>query len=181
METLSKKQNSTYLALIGVASVAVPLLVSLLLFMPQTGKLGDLDVSFLPHFNAVLNSFTAICLLSGFYFIKNKQIDYHKLSMTTAFILSSLFLISYIVYHFQTPPTKFEGEGWVRGLYFFLLITHIILATVVVPFVLLAFYFALSKQIERHKKIVKWTFPIWTYVAITGVIVYLMIKPYYLK
>jgi putative membrane protein len=99
--------------------------------------------------------------------------------MITAFALSSLFLICYVIYHYQAPSTKFMGEGLIRGVYFFILITHIILAAIVVPFVLLSIYFAITKQFTKHKKIVKWTFPIWLYVAITGVIVYLMISPYY--
>jgi putative membrane protein len=176
---ISEKQNNTYLIIIGILSVAIPVLVAVLLFIPQTGKLGDLNVSFLPHLNAVLNSATAIALICGYIFIKKGNTRYHTTSMITAFALSSLFLICYVIYHYQAPSTKFMGEGLIRGVYFFILITHIILAAIVVPFVLLSIYFAITKQFTKHKKIVKWTFPIWLYVAITGVIVYLMISPYY--
>jgi putative membrane protein len=176
--TLQEKQN-VYLGIIAALSVAIPVVVAILLFLPQTGKLGDLDVSFLPHLNAVLNSATALALILGLYFVKNGQIQYHRASMSSAVGLSSLFLVSYVIYHYQAPHTSFGGHGFIRSVYFFILITHIILAAVVVPFVLLSIYFAISLQIDKHKKLVKWTFPIWLYVAISGVVVYWMIKPYY--
>lgn len=176
---ISEKKNNTYLIIIGVLSVAIPVVVAILMFIPQTGKLGDLNVSFLPHLHAVLNSATAIALVAGYIFIRNGKKQYHITAMITAFVLSSIFLVSYVVYHYQAPPTKFLGEGFIRGVYFFILITHIILAALVVPFVLLSIYFGVSKQYQKHRKIVKWTFPIWLYVAVTGVIVYLMISPYY--
>jgi putative membrane protein len=176
--SLQEKQN-LYLGVIGFLSVAIPVVVAILLFLPQTGKLGDLDVSFLPHLNAVLNSATALSLVFGFYFVKNGMVQYHRMSMFSAVGLSSLFLVSYVIYHFQAPHTSFGGVGVIRSVYFLILITHIILAAVVVPFVLLSIYFAISGQIDRHKKIVKFTFPIWLYVAVTGVVVYFMIKPYY--
>jgi putative membrane protein len=99
--------------------------------------------------------------------------------MLSAFILSSIFLVSYVVYHYTFPPTKFGGEGFVRSIYFFILITHIVLATTIVPLALFAIYFALSNQIVKHKKVTKFTLPIWIYVSITGVIVYLLMSPYY--
>ncbi len=194
LQEIAPKQDKQYLAAIGIISVVIPIVVALLLFVPQTGKLGDVDVSILPHINALLNSATAVCLAVAYFFIKNHNEEMHRRLMMTAFVLSSLFLVSYVVYHFQAPSTKFgdtNGDGILseielaeagimRGVYLFILLTHILLAAVVVPFVLVAFYFALSKQIGRHKKIVKFTFPIWLYVAVTGVIVYLMISPYYL-
>ena len=112
--------------------------------------------------------------------IKQKKIEYHRTFMMSAFILSSIFLVSYVIYHNQVESTKFGGEGVIKYLYYVILLTHIVLAAIVVPFVLLAIYYAWTKQIEQHKKIVKWTWPIWTYVAISGVIVYLMISPYYI-
>ncbi|WP_250632272.1 DUF420 domain-containing protein [Rhodoflexus caldus] len=194
LQEIAPKQDKQYLAAIGIISVLIPIVVALLLFVPQTGKLGDIDVSILPHINALLNSATAACLVVAYFFIKNRNEEMHRRLMMAAFVLSSLFLVSYVVYHFQAPSTKFgdtNGDGILseielaeagimRGIYLFILLTHILLAAVVVPFVLVAFYFALSRQISRHKKIVKFTFPIWLYVAVTGVIVYLMISPYYL-
>jgi putative membrane protein len=176
---ISDKKNNTYLIIIGILSVVIPVVVAILMFIPQTGKLGDLNVSFLPHLNAVLNSATALALILGFIFIRNGKKQYHITAMITAFVLSSVFLVSYVIYHYQAPSTRFLGEGFIRGVYFFILLTHIILAAVVVPFVLLSIYFGISKQYQKHRKIVKWTFPIWLYVAVTGVIVYLMISPYY--
>jgi len=176
---ISEKKNNAYLIIIGILSVAIPVVVAILMFIPQTGKLGDLNVSFLPHLNAVINTATALALLSGYIFIRNGKKQYHITAMITAFVLSSIFLVSYVIYHYQAPPTKFMGEGFIKGVYFFILLTHIILAAVVVPFVLLSIYFGISKQYEKHRRIVKWTFPIWLYVAITGVVVYWMISPYY--
>ncbi len=197
--TISPKKDSLYLTIIGILSVVVPVLVAILLFIPQTGKLGDLDVSFLPHLNAVLNTATAAALVVGWLFIRNRSLPYerrtayHRTAMMTAFVLSSLFLVAYVIYHYQAPPTRFgdldhsgvveEAEklavGGIRYVYLFLLLTHIVLAAVVVPFVLLAVYFAFTGQYTRHTKTTKYTFPIWLYVSVTGVIVYLMISPYY--
>ena len=133
----------------------------------------------LPKVNAILNGTCTFLLLVSLYYIKKKDIAMHKILNSITFILSSLFLVSYVIYHYQAPHTSFGGHGFIRSVYFFILITHIILAAVVVPFVLLSIYFAISLQIDKHKKLVKWTFPIWLYVAISGVVVYWMIKPYY--
>lgn len=197
--TISPKKDALYLSIIGILSVVVPILVALLLFIPQTGKLGDLDVSFLPHLNAMLNTATALALVVGWIYIRNQSLPYerrtayHRTAMMTAFVLSSLFLVCYVIYHYQAPPTRFgdldhngvveQAEklavGGIRYVYLFLLLTHIVLAAVVVPFVLLAIYFAFTRQYARHTRTTKYTLPIWLYVAVTGVIVYLMISPYY--
>ncbi|PSR56819.1 DUF420 domain-containing protein [Adhaeribacter arboris] len=174
-----KNNDRKYLVLIAILSVAVPLLVALLLFIPQTGKLGDVDVTFLPKLHALLNSLTAIALLTGYFFVKNKNIRGHRFTMVTAFTLSAFFLISYVTYHYQAAPTRYGGEGTLKMIYYVILLTHIVLAAVIVPLVLLSVYFAVSNQINRHRKIARWTFPIWLYVAITGVVVYFMIAPYY--
>jgi len=171
--------DTKYLILIAVLSVAVPLLVAVLLFLPQTGKLGNVDVTFLPKLHALLNSLTAIALLLGYRFIKKGNIRYHRFAMVTAFVLSSFFLISYVTYHYQAAPTSYGGEGLMRTIYYFTLISHIILAAVIVPFVLLSIYFAATNQIKKHRRISRWTFPLWLYVAVTGVLVYFMISPYY--
>lgn len=180
MQNQANNPNDTrYLILIAILSVVVPLLVAFLLFMPQTGKLGDLDVSFLPRLHAVLNSLTAIALVVGYIQIKKNNRRNHRFAMTTAFVLSVFFLISYVTYHYQAAPTAFGGDGAIKAIYYFILITHIILAAVIVPLVLLSVYFALSEQYARHRKVSRWTFPLWLYVAVTGVVVYLMISPYY--
>jgi putative membrane protein len=194
--TLTSKVNkneSRYLILIAVLGIAIPIVVALLLFMPQTGKLGDLDFSFLPHLNAVLNSATAIALVMGYYLIKTGARQAHKTSMLIAFGLSSLFLVSYVLYHFQEASTMYgdldhngivtevekAAAGISRIIYLCLLLSHIVMAAIIVPFVLLSVYFGLSNQLERHKKISKYTLPMWLYAEVTGVIVYLMISPYY--
>jgi putative membrane protein len=191
--SIAPTKNRGYLILVGVLSVAVPILVAVLLFMPQTGKLGDFDVSFLPHLNAVLNSATFICLIAGFYFIKRKKREEHRVAMLSAFFLSSIFLVSYVIYHYQAAHTLFgdldhnhvlsdvekAAAGVSRDIYLILLATHILLAIIVVPFVLLSIYFGITNQIVNHRKVSKFTFPIWTYVALSGVIVYLLISPYY--
>jgi putative membrane protein len=187
------KQNNKIMILVAVLSVAIPVVVAVLLYIPQTGKLGDFNVSFLPTLNAVLNSFTALCLIAGYYFVKNKNVKGHRTMMVSAFVASSLFLVSYVLYHFQAPSTRYgdinadgvvdaaelAAAGATRAVYFVILLSHIVLAAIVVPFVLLSIYFGITNQVVRHRKLSKWTFPIWLYVAITGVVVYLMISPYY--
>lgn len=196
MNTINAEQNnSKFIWTIGIVSVAIPIVVALLLFMPQTGQLGDLDVSFLPHLNAVLNSSTALALLVGYIFIRNGNKEAHRASMLAAFTLSSIFLVSYVLYHFQAPPTRFGdldhngvvseveklSAGTARYIYIVLLLTHIVFAAIIVPFVLLSVYFGLSGQFDRHKKLSRYTFPMWLFVSVSGVVVYLMISPYYAK
>lgn len=162
-----------------VVSVLVPMLVSILLFSPNFFKLGESDFSFLPGLNAVINSSTAICLILALVFIKKGNIKMHQVLMTSGMILSVMFLLSYVVYHSQTESTHFGGEGLVKYVYFTLLLSHILLSIVVIPFVLFAFYNGVRGNIEKHKKIVKLGYPIWLFVSVSGVLVYLMISPYY--
>jgi putative membrane protein len=176
--TLSPQKEKNYYNLIRILSIAIPVAVAVLLGIRQKVDLGEWTKA-LPHLNAVINSLTAILLVLGFVFIKQKNVAMHRFAMQGAFVLGSLFLVSYVLYHLTNDSTSFLGEGLIRYVYFFILISHILLSIGVVPLVLLAIYFALSNQIERHKKIVKWTFPIWLYVSITGVLAYVMISPYY--
>ncbi|MGV3557539.1 DUF420 domain-containing protein [Larkinella arboricola] len=178
MVTLQIEQNKKYNRLINVLAVAIPVVVSVLLGIRQKVDLGAWT-TYLPHINAVINSLTAGLLLAGLYFIKQKNISAHRNAMLLAFTLGSLFLVSYVLYHLSNDSTPFGGQGIVRPVYYFLLISHIILSVVVVWFVLRAVYFALSGQIAKHKAVVRWAYPIWLYVSITGVIVYFMIAPYY--
>ncbi len=133
----------------------------------------------LPKLNAFINGTCSVLLLISLYFIKNKNIKAHKTLNIITFILSSLFLVSYIIFHATGIKTTYGGQGTLRTVYYFILITHIILAAVVLPLVLFSFQRGLSMQIEKHRKLVRWSFPIWLYVTVTGVIVYLMISPYY--
>lgn len=175
---ISPAKEKSYHTLIRVLSVAIPLVVAVLLGVRQKVDLGDWT-KLLPHLNAVLNTTTAALLMVGFFAIRRRNIPLHRLSMLASFTLGSLFLVSYVLYHLSNESTKFGGEGAIRYVYFFVLISHIVLSVVVVPFVLLALYYALSGQYARHKKTVRWAFPIWLYVSVTGVIAYLMISPYY--
>ena len=166
--------------IIAVVSVIIPIAVAFLLFMPSKIDIfGDWTYK-LPHFNAIINSLTSIFLVSSFYMIKYKRnIRAHQNLNTVSFTLGAIFLVSYIIYHSSVDSTPYQGDQ--RVVYFFFLISHILLSIVVVPFVLFAFYYSLSNQIEKHKKVVKYTFPIWLYVSVSGVIVYFMISPFYIK
>ena len=164
---------------IVIVSLAVPLLVGYLIYRPQLLQAQGSWIYMLPHINAAINGTTSLLLLAGGYFIRQKNITAHRNMMISAFVLGTLFLVSYVIYHSSVPSTSYGGEGLVRGIYYFFLLTHILLAAVVVPLVLTALYFAIKQQFDRHKRIVKWAYPIWLYVSITGVVVYLMISPYY--
>ena len=136
-------------------------------------------VFLLPGLNALLNGTCTILLLLSLYFIKLKRIDMHKRLNVITFILSSLFLVSYIIFHATGIRTTYGGQGAIRVVYYFILITHIILAAVVLPLVLLSFQKGIQMQVESHKRLVRFSYPIWLYVTVTGVIVYWMIAPYY--
>jgi putative membrane protein len=133
----------------------------------------------LPLFNAIINGTTFLLLLAALMAIKNRNIVLHKRLMTTAIALSLVFLVCYVLFHASTEPTKFGGEGRIRSVYFFLLLTHILLAIVIVPLVLITYVRAIAEKFDKHRKIARITLPIWLYVTLTGVIVYLMIAPYY--
>lgn len=187
------KSGRNYNITIILLSVLIPLIVSILLF--NTEKLSTTSgwIRLLPHFNALINSITALVLTIGFLLVRKGHTEQHKMAMTSAFILGTLFLISYLIYHSTTDSTVFgdinhngaldpEEAGLLKNkriIYLILLLSHILCAIVVVPFVLFAFYFALKNKFIQHKKIVRFTLPLWLYVSISGVIVYLMISPYY--
>ena len=134
-----------------------------------------MSVSDLPTLNAILNSTAAVLLSAGFYFIKQRRIEAHKRCMVGAMVVSVAFLTSYVVYHAKVGSVAFTGEGWIRPVYFFILITHIILAIVIVPMVLRTAYFGFGSRFDKHVRIARKTFPLWMYVSVTGVIVYLML------
>ncbi len=136
-------------------------------------------VQFLPGLNAVINATCFLLLLLSFYFIRKKKIQVHKKINLATFCLSSLFLLSYITFHYFAEETKFPASNPLRPFYLVLLSSHIILAAIVLPLVLLSFYRGLNMQIPAHRKIVRWAFPVWLYVTATGVLVYFMIAPYY--
>ena len=134
-----------------------------------------LSVSDLPTLNAILNFTSAVLLASGFYFIKQRRIDAHKRCMVAALIVSVAFLTSYVIYHYHAGSVAFTGQGWIRPVYFFILITHVILAIVILPMVLRTAYLGFTARFDKHVPIARKTFPLWMYVSVTGVIVYLML------
>lgn len=172
------------LRVIYVLSVVIPIAVGILMVIPGEWKraLGVSEnsaVSSLPLMHAFLNGTTFLFLIMAVIAIKNKKVTIHRTFMLIALVLSSLFLVSYVVYHFTHPSAKFLGEGAVRYIYFSILISHIILSVPVIPLALLSVYRGWTDDIKRHKKIVKFAFPIWLYVSFTGVLVYLFMQPYY--
>jgi putative membrane protein len=136
-------------------------------------------IPYLPHVNALLNTTSALFLIAGYLFIKQGRIETHKKCQLTAVITSTLFLISYLTYHYYHGDTRFLGQGLIRPIYFTILITHVILAIVIVPLVLITLFRALRLDFIRHRRIARWTFPLWLYVSVTGVIVYLMLYHFY--
>lgn len=162
-----------------LAYVVSALVLFLVVLMRRVKLDVGVDFSFLPPLHASLNALTAVILLVALWFIKQKNVEAHRRSIYAAMLCSALFLLSYVLYHFTTPETRYGGEGLARYVYFFILITHVVLAAVILPFILLTFTRAYTNQFERHKKMARWVFPLWLYVAVTGPICYLMLKPYY--
>ena len=139
----------------------------------------SIDFSFLPAFHSSLNAITAVILIAAFVKIKQGNVSSHRKLMMTAILTSCLFLLSYVLYHITTPETVYCGTGIVRTVYLSILISHVILAGVIVPFILFTFIRAYTNQIDRHRRMAKWVFPIWLYVAVSGPVVYLMLLPCY--
>lgn len=180
MEGQELQKEKNYNKWIVVLSIVIPLLVAIL-FRVNLSELG-FDVkplTFLPPIYATINGFTALILLTAFWAIKNKRIVLHENLMTTAIWCSVAFLVMYVAYHMTSDSTKFGGEGAIKYIYYIILVTHILLSIVIIPFVLITYLRAITNNFEKHKKIAKVTFPMWLYVAVSGVIVYLMISPYY--
>jgi putative membrane protein len=164
-----------YQKLIIALSVAIPLVVAALFRV----KIPGYDFSFLPPIYATINGITAILLVMAVVAIKSKKKSIHEYLMKVCIALSTCFLVMYVIYHMFSDPTAFGGEGLSKIVYYVILISHILLSIGVVPFVLLTFSRALAGNYERHKALAKFTFPLWLYVAVTGVVVYFMISPYY--
>ena len=176
----SAAQEKKYRKIITVLSIVIPLAVAAL-FGVNLRKLGfNVEpLTFLPPIYASINGLTAVLLIAAVIAIKNGNRKLHEQLNTTAIACSVAFLLMYIAYHMTSDSTKFGGEGAIKYIYYFILISHIILSVVVIPFVLLTYMKAKLTDFEGHKKIAKKTFPLWLYVAITGVVVYIMISPYY--
>jgi putative membrane protein len=186
-------KEKTYTLPIITISIAIPMAVAFLIVGLHTKINLGFNTKNLPLFHAILNSTTAILLLASLYFIKNRRIHAHRTANLIAVVLSAVFLISYVIYHSSNPSVKFgdlnhdgllsDSEktrvGNLRYLYYFILSSHIILSGVIIPFVLFTLQKAFQERFDKHKKLARITWPLWFYVAVTGVIVYVMISPYY--
>lgn len=181
MTELKTQNEKKYNKWIVVLAIVIPIVVAIL----SRVKLQDFGIevaplSFLPPIYATINGLTALVLILAVISIKKGNRKRHENLMKLAISLSVTFLVMYVAYHMTSDSTKFGGEGVIKYIYYFILLTHILLSIVIIPFVLITYVRAITNNIERHKKIAKITFPLWLYVAVTGVIVYLMISPYYI-
>ncbi len=177
METTVSKEKR-FNKIIGVVSIVIPIIVALLFLV----KIPDVaPFSFLPPIYATINGITAVLLLVAVWAIKSGKQTLHQNLMTTNIALSLLFLLMYIAYHMTSDSTAYGGEGWLRYIYFFILITHIVLSIALIPLVLRTYAKAYLKDFVGHRALARYTFPVWLYVAVTGVVVYIMISPYYVN
>jgi putative membrane protein len=172
----SENYMKKYRLWIWGVSVVIPIVVAIL-FTIRIPNVAPL--SFLPPIYATINGITALLLIVAYFAIKRKNIVLHEQLMKTAIGLSLIFLVMYVAYHMTSDPTPYGGEGFIKYVYYFILISHILLSIGIIPMVLITYARALSNLFFEHKKIARYTFPIWLYIAVTGVIVYLMIAPYY--
>lgn len=169
------ESTTKYNKLIIALSIVIPLAVAVLFRV----RIEGYDFSFLPPIYASINGLTALLLIVALVAIKRKNRKLHEMLMKVCLGLSASFLVMYVLYHMTSDPTVFGGEGSIKYVYYFILISHILLSVAVIPLVLFTFVRALAQRFDKHKKLARITFPVWLYVAITGVVVYLMISPYY--
>ena len=179
MKTTIQSKDKIAVPVIIALSIAVPVIVLVLMLLPERFNIFGTDAITFPLFHGILNFLTAVLLIVGYSFMNAQKYILHRNTMIAAFGLSVIFLISYVLSKISNEPVPYGGEGVLRYVYFFILITHIILSGIIVPLVLFTMYRGLSGQYKKHSKIAKWTFPIWLYVAITGVLVFLFMMPYY--
>lgn len=163
--------------IIGAVSLLVVLVVALLMLVPTGAwtRPNHLNLNWLPHLNAAFNALSALFLSAAYLLIRRRQIKYHRLCMLSAFSFSTLFLLSYVVYHLSAGHTEFTGPPSLRSLYLPLLISHIILATLVLPLALTTLYRAQQRAFTRHRRLARWTLPLWLYVSLSGVAIYLLL------
>lgn len=174
------QRNKALAKKLNIAAWIISIVVLIVVVLMRRIKLDvGVDFSFLPPIHASLNAVTAVLLVIAVNQIRKGHVAAHQKLMTTAMITSILFLISYVLYHTTSDPTSYGGQGVWRMIYFILLITHVVLAAIILPFILFTFIRGYTGQIDRHKKMAKWVYPVWLYVALTGPICYLMLRPYY--
>lgn len=174
-------KSKNYRSLAISLSAIIILTVIALLVLPGYGEDVDLgfDLKILPLLNAIFNSISFVFLILALAAIRRKQVDTHRRFILAAVVMTTLFFISYVMYHFLVPSTPYGGDGILRYIYYFVLLTHIPLAALVVPLGLFALFTGLNLEVRRHRRIARWAMPLWLYVSITGVLVYILISPYY--
>ena len=172
-----KKRN--YRPAIIILSVVLIGIIGLLSGRQGVEDFDAFDVTILPLMNAIFNSFTFLFLVAALISIKKRNVNVHRKFIYAAFCTTALFLVTYVAFHYLSPSTPYGGSGILAGIYYFVLITHIILAAAIVPLALTSVARAWNREHDRHRKIVRWTMPIWLYVSFTGVLVYILISPYY--
>lgn len=173
------KTEKNYTGLVVTLTILINAVILIAFVAPKSDKFSHMDLTIFPLMNAVFNSFTFVFLLAAFYFVKQKNYRIHRNFIFAAFTTTTLFLISYLFYHMNAPSTSYGGEGPLKYVYYFVLITHIVLAIPTVLMALRTTIFGLTDQRPKHRKIARWTMPLWLYVSLSGVLVYLMISPYY--
>ena len=173
---LDRVSDRSFFVFNGVVSAVALAFIAYILVLREGSGLGGADLSFLPAVNASLNATSALLLGFGWVAIRRRAVRLHKRLMVAAFAASAVFLVSYLVYHYAHGDTKYQGEGWLRAVYFAILISHILLSMAVVPMALTAFYFAGRREFQRHRRLTRIALPIWLYVSVTGVVIYFMLR-----
>ncbi|MEI3605307.1 DUF420 domain-containing protein [Pseudogracilibacillus sp. SE30717A] len=179
MERNQANKDKNYTPHIIILTIVINLIIVLLFFLPKQDRDIPFDITLLPRLNAIFNSFTFIFLLAALFFILRKNIKMHRNFIFAAFTTTTLFLVTYLTYHYLAPSTSYGGEGILKSIYYFILITHISLAPIVVALALFSLVWGLTGKITKHRKIARWTMPIWLYVSLSGVLVFILISPYY--
>ncbi len=176
MTTVSPGADRTFFLFNAIVSASAVAFIAFILFRDATPARGT-DLSFLPAVNAACNALSALCLVAGYAAIRRRAVHVHRLCMVSAFALSAIFLVGYLTYHYVHGDTRYTGTGLLRAVYFFILITHIVLSITVVPLALTSFYFAFTHAWDRHRRLNRKFLPIWLYVSVTGVIIFFMLRP----
>lgn len=174
-------RRRNYTPVVIAVSVAIVVLISALFLMPNfSGTVPEgVDLTVLPKANAILNATTFFLLIFALVAIRRKRVDTHRRLVLAACVATFFFLLSYVTYHFLAPATQYGGEGLLRYVYFFVLISHIVLAIAVLPFGLFALFTGLNMEVRRHRRIARWAMPLWLYTSASGVLVYILVSPYY--
>ncbi len=179
MSRVENRPTRQYMPWVILLSVVIYAIIFVLYVMPKPQQFAHVDLTFLPMLNAIFNSFTFLFLLLALVFIRKKNITMHKRFIWAAFGSTTLFLLTYTVYHSLAPSTPYGGEGVLKYIYYFILLTHIVLAAIIVPIALVTLFRGVFMEVEKHKRLARWTMPLWLYVSLSGVLVYIFISPYY--